>query len=102
MRCREFGRPGEQLQVATFDRAVERVLQGVEVGDVDVVDVDAFFGQQWRQIAQHLVGEPRLELDLRHPWWWFRAAPTHVRHAPILAAPSLLRQSAPTRRNASS
>jgi hypothetical protein len=28
-----------------FDGAVHRLLQGVEVGDVDGVDVDAFLGQ---------------------------------------------------------
>jgi hypothetical protein len=67
-----------------LDGAVHRRLQGVQVGHVDVVDVDAVLGQQRRQLAQHLLGHPRLVLDLRHARCWFRVAASHVRHRPIL------------------
>ena len=54
---------GEQFEVASFDSAVERRLQGVHVGDVVAGQVDAFFGQQRRQLAQHLVGYAGRVLD---------------------------------------
>ena len=45
---------GEAGHVLPFDRALQRRLQGVQVGDVDVVDVDALFGEQRRELAQRL------------------------------------------------
>jgi hypothetical protein len=36
---------GEHGHVVPLDGTAERLLQRVRVGDVDVVDVDAFFGQ---------------------------------------------------------
>jgi hypothetical protein len=54
------GRPdrGKASQVVPLDRPVQRRLQGGQVGDVDVVEVDAFLGQQRRQLVQRLVGQP--------------------------------------------
>ena len=42
---------GEQGHVVPFDGAVQCLLQGAPVGRVDVVDVDAFLGQQRRQLV---------------------------------------------------
>ena len=44
---------------------VERLLQRVQVGHVDVIDVDAFLGEQRRQLVQQLVRHAGLELDPR-------------------------------------
>jgi len=55
------------LHVSAFDRAVHCRLQCFEVGDVDVIDVDAFLGQQRCQLAQHLVRQPGLVFDPRQP-----------------------------------
>ena len=41
-----------------LDGAVERLLQGVRVGDVDVIDVDAFLSQQRRELLQQLAWQP--------------------------------------------
>jgi hypothetical protein len=37
-----------------LDGAVHSLLQGIYVGNVDVVDVDAFLGEQGRQFAEQL------------------------------------------------
>ncbi len=37
----------------------------VQVGDVDVVEVDALYGEQRREFAQRFLRRPWLELDLR-------------------------------------
>ena len=50
---------GEAGHVVPFDGAVECRLQGVQVGHVDVVDVDAFLGQQRRELAQSLLAQAR-------------------------------------------
>lgn len=76
----------EQLHVAALHRAVKHTLQRLQIGDVDVVDIDAFLGQQGRQLTQRLVREPRSVLDLWHAWRWFGSVSTYVRHAPIFAA----------------
>ena len=56
---------GEAGHVAPLDGAVQRGLQGLQVGDVDVADVDAFLGQQRRQLAQRFLRQAGLDLDLR-------------------------------------
>jgi len=76
---------GESGHVAAFDGAVHRRLQCLQVGHVDAVDVNAFFGQQRCQFLQHLVGQPWLVLDQRRTGRWFRASPAHVGHVLILA-----------------
>ena len=46
---------GEPGHVMAFDGAVQRRLQGVDVAHVDVVDVDAFLGEQRRELAQRFL-----------------------------------------------
>ena len=58
---------GEPGHVVPLDGAVHRRLEGLQVGDIDVVDVDAFLGQQGRQLAQRFLGQAGLDLDLRRP-----------------------------------
>jgi len=69
---------GEHGHVVPLDRAVERLLQGARVGGVDVIDVDAFFSQQRRELLQQLVRRTGLELDLRRPGGWLGGAAAHV------------------------
>jgi hypothetical protein len=72
---------GEHGHVVPLDRAAERLLQRVQVGDVDVIDVDAFLGQQRRQLLQQLVRHAGLELDLRRSGGWLGGTAAHVWHA---------------------
>jgi hypothetical protein len=72
---------GEQFEVASFDGAVQGGLQCFEVRGIVAGQVEAFFGQQRRQFAQHLVGHARLVLDAGQPCRRFRAASAHVCHA---------------------
>lgn len=103
-RCdRARRRATEQIDLETLQaarrrhRSIDRTSPGLAVRDTDgyglpvafdvqVVDVDAFLGEQRRELAQRFLRKPWLELDLRRTWWWFRAAPAHVGHAAILAA----------------
>jgi hypothetical protein len=71
---------GEAGHVVPLDGAVERGLEGLQVGDVDVADVDAFFGQQRRQLAERFLGQAGLDLDLRRPGRRLGGAAAHVGH----------------------
>jgi hypothetical protein len=92
MAARSRADRGEHGHVVPFDGPVERLLQGVRVGHVDVADVDAFLGEQRCQLVQQLVGHAGLELDLRRPCGRFGAAASHVWHAVHCGRPSLRRR----------
>jgi hypothetical protein len=66
---------GEAGHVMPSDGAVQRRLQGHQVGDVD-----AFLGRQRRELAQCFLRQPWRELDLRRSRRWFGAAAAHVGH----------------------
>ncbi len=54
---------GEPGHVAPLDRAVHRRPEGFHVGNVNVVDVDAFLGEQRRQLAQLFLCHAGFELE---------------------------------------
>jgi hypothetical protein len=66
-----------------FGGAVQCRLQGVGIGHVDVASVDAFLGQQRRELAHGLLAEARRELNLRWSRRWFGGAAAHVGHEAI-------------------
>ena len=49
----------EQFKVVSFGRAGERRVDGIQIGAVEIVEVDSFFCQQWCQLAEHLRSHPR-------------------------------------------
>ena len=69
---------GEAGHVVPLDSAVQHRLQGGQVGDVD-----AFPGQQRRELAHCFLRRPWRELDLRQSRRWFRAAAAHVGYEAI-------------------
>lgn len=77
---------GEAGDVEPFDRPGQRRLHGIGVGQVDVVDVDAFLGEQGRELAHRVLGEPGLPGHLRVHREWVGAASRRVGHLRILAA----------------
>jgi hypothetical protein len=64
----------EQLQVASFNRASQRSVQGLQIGNI--VEVDALFSQQGRHLTQHLLSHARRSADLGKAGSRFRVGPS--------------------------